>query len=243
MNRGVFITGYSGGIGKALVASFKEAGWQVAGIDLTESSPIKSPFFYKASVSDPQVLEKIRDEFKEKKFPLTCIINNAAIQLVKPFIETTLEEWNNVLAANVSSVFLTTKFLSILLPEGGSIINISSVHARATSPGMAAYVASKGAVSALSRALSLELAPKGIRVNALLPGATNTLMLKEGLRRSTDPHLARKHLESMTPLKRVAEGHEIASLALFLADSDKSGFITGQEFICDGGVLAKLATE
>src|SRR5262245_56418043 len=105
-------------------------------------------------------------------------------QLAKPLIETLPEEWDHIMATNVRAAYLLSSRLHPLLKAAkGGIVNVASVHAVATSPGMAAYAASKGALVSLTRAMALEFAADGIRVNAVLPGAVDTPMLAEGLKR------------------------------------------------------------
>ncbi|MEL6311495.1 MAG: SDR family oxidoreductase, partial [Pseudomonadota bacterium] len=135
----------------------------------------------------------------------------------------------------------------LLRSAEGSVINVSSVHAMATSRNIGAYAASKGALLAFTRSLALEFGEHGIRVNALLPGAVDTPMLHAGLSRghvqagSLDGlirGLGQKHV-----LGRVGKPEEIGRAALFLADPEYSSFITGQSLIVDGGALARLSTE
>jgi glucose 1-dehydrogenase len=126
-------------------------------------------------------------------------------------------------------------------------VNVSSVHAVATSADIAAYAASKGASQALTRAMALEFARDGIRVNAILPGAVDTPMLHAGLMRghvqgaSVEERMA--DLGRRTVMGRVGKPEEIARAILFLADSEQSSFMTGQSMIVDGGATARLSTE
>jgi NAD(P)-dependent dehydrogenase (short-subunit alcohol dehydrogenase family) len=164
-------------------------------------------------------------------------------------LETSVEEWDAVMANNLRSVFLGAKLAYPLLKTagGGAIVNVSSVHAVQTSKDIASYAASKGGLLALTRAMAIEFAPDQIRVNAILPGAVNTPMLHAGLSRGhvagsnlTDrlENLARK-----TVIGRVGEPEEIARAIYFLADETQSSFITGQSLIVDGGATARLSTE
>ena len=151
------------------------------------------------------------------------------------------------MAVNLRSVYLGVKYLYPLMEEpGGAIVNVSSVHAIATSTQIAAYAASKGGMLALTRALALELAPK-IRVNAVLPGAIDTEMLHSGLMRghvtggSADElvkALGEKHV-----VERVGKPEEIAEAIYFLADEKRSSFMTGQSLVIDGAATARLSTE
>jgi glucose 1-dehydrogenase len=125
-------------------------------------------------------------------------------------------------------------------------VNVSSVHAVATSPNVTAYAASKGALLALTRAAAIEMAPFGVRVNAVLPGAVDTPMLRAGVLREdpdADVEVALKQLAERTPLRLVGDPSDIAEGILFLADGGRSRFVTGQVLVIDGGATACLSTE
>jgi NAD(P)-dependent dehydrogenase (short-subunit alcohol dehydrogenase family) len=157
-------------------------------------------------------------------------------------------EWDEIMAVNVRSAFLLAQATHPLLKRtSGSIVNVSSVHAVATSANIAAYATSKGALLALTRALAIEFAPDNVRVNAILPGAVDTGMLRSGLQRG---HLSGDHVDELltdlgkkTVMGRVGDPKEIAAAILFLADGDYSSFMTGQSLIVDGGATARLSTE
>ena len=176
---------------------------------------------------------------------LDAFVHNAAIQPCSRIVDTSVDEWNSTLAVNLGAAFLGTRFLVPLMKSGrGSIVNVTSVHAMATSAGMSAYVASKGGLLAFTRAAALELADQNIRVNAVSPGAVETSMLEQGLERGADgAESAREHLISRTPMKRLASPDEIAKSIVFLVDCDQSPFVTGQSLVVDGGALAQLSTE
>lgn len=240
----VLITGVAGRIGSATAKLFNKASWHVIGVDLHQERIEDFYYFIQADVSDTQSSQKLFDEVAKKENRIDALINNAAIQICKPLVETTPEEWDTVIASNLRSVFLTVRHAYPLMKaQGGTIINISSVHAIATSPNIASYAASKGAVLALTRAMAIEFSSDQIRVNAILPGAINTVMLEDSLKRDQDPEAAKQDLIEATPLKRIGNPEDVANLALFLADDSKSGNITGQGIGCDGGVLAKLSSE
>ncbi|MDO8755759.1 MAG: SDR family oxidoreductase, partial [Anaerolineales bacterium] len=131
--------------------------------------------------------------------------------------------------------------------KGGAVVNVSSVHAVQTSANIAAYAASKGGLLALTRAMAIEFAPDHIRVNAILPGAVDTPMLRAGLGRG---HLGQgdmqerlDNLARRTVIGRVGRPEEIAHAIYFLADHEQSSFMTGQSMIVDGGATARLSTE
>ena len=158
---------------------------------------------------------------------LDALVNNAAMQVAKPLVETTVEEWDTVMASNLRSVFLVVKLAYPLLKAGGgAVVNVSSVHAVQTSANIAAYAASKGGLLALTRAMAIEFAPDNIRVNAILPGAVDTPMLRAGLGRGHvgqgDMQERLDNLARRTVNGRVGTPEEIAHAIYFLADNEQS---------------------
>lgn len=250
-NRILLITGAAGGIGRATVKVFSEKGWQVIGVDRA-SKYAEFPedgIYIQADISLPEQLEEIYGKVSAVTDHLDAVVHNAGVQIAKPLVETTAEEWDLVMASNLRSVFLGAKLAYPLLKEGGggAIVNVSSVHAVATSADIAAYAASKGGLLALTRAMAIEFAPAEIRVNAILPGAVDTPMLRAGFERG---HLGEgnvierlENLARKTVNGRVGQPEEIARSIYFLADNTQSSFMTGQALIVDGGATARLSTE
>lgn len=153
-----------------------------------------------------------------------------------------------MMASNLRSVFLGAKLAHPLLAiNGGAMVNVSSVHAIQTSANIAAYAASKGGLLALTRAMAIEFAPNNIRVNAILPGAVDTPMLRAGLSRGhargSNVQERLENLARRTVNGRVGRPEEIASAIYFLADNEQSAFMTGQAMVVDGGATARLSTE
>ena len=247
----VLITGAGGGIGRACVHYFADKGWGVIGVDRADfdGSFPKAGRFIKADISLPDSVEQIFLQAKNFSPTLDALVNNAAVQVAKPLIETTVEEWDAVMASNLRSVFLFVKLAHPLLKAhgGGAVVNVSSVHAIQTSANIAAYAASKGGLLALTRAVAIEFAPDNIRANAILPGAVDTPMLRAGLSRghvSGDDIVARlDNLASKTVSGRVGTSDEIAHAIYFLADETQSSYMTGQALIVDGGATARGSTE
>lgn len=246
--RVALITGAAGGIGQAAVSAFLEAGWDVAAADrrpLGGASDRARP--YRIDVSRPDEVRRLFEEVAGDFGRLDALVNNAAVQISKPLLETSAEEWDEVMASNLRSAFLTARHAhGLLRSTRGCIVHVSSVHAVATSTHIAAYAASKGGLVALTRAMAIELAPDQIRVNAVLPGAVDTPMLHEGMKRGGPAGTAAERLSDLvrrTPLGRVGRPQEIAQSILFLADADRSSFVTGQVLIVDGGATARLSTE
>lgn len=249
MTRIVLITGAAGGIGSATGQAFAKAGWRVVGVDRAQAADMSSLHRYTiADISDADESQRLFAEVAKEEGHIDAMVNNAAVQVCKPLVETTPTEWDETMATNVRAAYLAVRHAYPLLrTNGGAIVNVSSVHALATSANIAAYAASKGAILALTRALAIELAPDRIRVNAVLPGAVDTPMLHAGLKRgagqaATTQDLI-KGLGSRTVMGRVGQPAEIAQAILFLADEQRSSFITGQSLVVDGGATARLSTE
>ena len=247
----ILITGAAGGIGRATVRLFAEKGWRVIGVDRApfgENYP-SSGLFIRSDISEPDALEAIFNQTRAFTDKLDALINNAAVQIAKPLLDTSVEEWDAVMASNLRSVFLSAKLAYPLFKAagGGAIVNVSSVHAVQTSANIAAYVASKGGLLALTRAMAIEFAGDNIRVNAILPGAVDTPMLRAGLGRGHvgggDIHARLENLASKTVNGRVGRPEEIAHAIYFLADEAQSSFMTGQALVVDGGATARLSTE
>jgi NAD(P)-dependent dehydrogenase (short-subunit alcohol dehydrogenase family) len=249
--RFVLITGAAGGIGRATVNHFALHGWHVIGVDRAafgEGFP-DTGLFIQADISIGENLASIFQQAQAYTTSLNALINNAALQIAKPLLETSTEEWDAVMASNLRSVFLGVKLAHPLLKSagGGAIVNVSSVHAVATSANIAAYAASKGGLLALTRAMAIEFASDNIRVNAILPGAVDTPMLRAGLSRGhvtgEDMRQRLDNLALRTVNGRVGTPAEIAHAIYFLADETQSSFMTGQALIVDGGATARLSTE
>ena len=247
----MLITGAAGGIGRATVDLFNQKGWRVIGVDRApfgEGFP-HNGLFIQSDISVGANLETIFAQARNFTDRLHVLVNNAALQIAKPLLETSVEEWDSVIASNLRSVFLSIKLAHPLFSAagGGAIVNVSSVHAVATSANIAAYAASKGGLLALTRAVAIEFAPDNIRCNAILPGAVDTPMLRAGLGRghvSGDDIVQRlDNLARKTVNGRIGQPEEISHAIYFLADETQSSFMTGQAMIVDGGATARLSTE
>jgi len=254
--KAVLITGASGGIGRATVDVFSHSGWRVIGVDRAgfENTFPPDGYFIQSDIAHPDEIQGIFTQAQtflaSQNIPgLSALVNNAAIQIAKPLIETSVEEWDSVMENNLRSVFLGVKYAYPLLKSsgGGAIVNVSSVHAIQTSANIASYAASKGGLLALTRAMAIEFAKDEIRVNAILPGAVNTAMLHASLTRGNmagnDLGDRLENLARKTVNGRIGEPVEIARAIFFLADNLQSSFMTGQALVVDGGATARLSTE
>jgi 3(or 17)beta-hydroxysteroid dehydrogenase len=188
-------------------------------------------------------MEQVVDRWKR----LDCVVNNAGVAAARPVTETTLDEWRRVLAVNLDGVFLGTKHALATMRRlggGGSIVNMSSASGLVGSPGASAYCASKGGVRAFTKAVALECAREGIRVNSVHPGGVRTPIWERAewwpglVAQAGGVDAAYGVLEKATPAGRMAAPEEIAQAILFLA-SDASRFVTGSELVVDGGFTAQ----
>jgi glucose 1-dehydrogenase len=249
--RTALVTGAAGGIGRATVDFFAQRRWNVIGVDRCDFGGAfpASGRFIQADVSSPDDVQDAFNQVAAFTDSLEAVVNNAAIQISRPILDTSLEEWDLVMASNLRAVFLGAKLAYPLLKAegGGAIVNVASVHAVATSANIAAYAASKGGLLALTRAMAIEFAPDNVRVNAILPGAIDTAMLRSGLQRghlNGDGMMERLgELARKTVNGRIGKPEEIARSIYFLADPSQSSFMTGQALTVDGGATARLSTE
>jgi len=228
------VTGAARGIGAAVCDQLERDGWEVVGID---REPMTRPGALQVDLADAAAIATVLGNLPR----VDGLVNNAAHQFSKPLLETSAEEWDAMFAVNLRAPFLCIRSVAPqLVAACGAVVNISSVHADATSLSRSAYAASKGGLAAFTRGAALELAPHGVRVNAVAPGAVDTAALRDGLEGL--PH-AEQSLVERTPLRRVGRAGEIAHAVAFLLDGERSGFMTGQSIVVDGGALARLSTE
>jgi glucose 1-dehydrogenase len=248
VSRVAVITGVTGGIGRACAVAFMEAGWDVAGVGRAKRpSDLPGRWYGQVDLSLRTATDRLRAFFAEVG-QIDALVNNAALQVTKPIESTSDAEWAAVMATNAAAPFVAIReAIPYLRASRGAVVNVASVHALATSAGVAAYAASKGALVALTRSAALELGPDGVRVNAVIPGAVDTPMLHadagDRLGGSGDKDVGVRALAARTPLGRIGTPEEIASVVIFLADSGQSSFVTGQTLVADGGVLARLSSE
>lgn len=243
--KAAFVTGGTRGMGKAIVERLAKEGAMVAFTYLSSENSAQQivsdiveaggkAVAIKADGAIQGAVENAIDDAAEAFGKIDILVNNAAIAVNGP-IETASERaeaYNNQINVNIRSVAEAVRTAQKYMPDGGRIINIASVGGiRIGSPGMSDYIATKAAVSAYTRGLAWDLAPRKITVNSVEPGATETDMLI-----NADENV-RQYLMDSIPLKRFALPEEVASLVNFLA-GDEAGYITGSSFKIDGGISA-----
>ncbi|MGH7886070.1 MAG: SDR family NAD(P)-dependent oxidoreductase [Thermodesulfobacteriota bacterium] len=245
------ITGGGTGIGKATAHLFAKEGADVfitgrreeklkevqqeaksLGIDIG---------YFAADVSVESDCENVVKQIIDQKGKIDILFNNAGILIPGTTHETSTEIWDTIFNINVKGTYFMSKYtIPHMLEKGkGVIVNNSSVVGLKGFPGLAAYVASKGAVTQLTKSMALEYADKGIRVNAICPGAIETpMVIDDFFGKVEDPEAARNYLVSLHPAGRLGQSDEIANAVLFLCD-DNIGFMTGNMLSVDGGWIAK----
>jgi NAD(P)-dependent dehydrogenase (short-subunit alcohol dehydrogenase family) len=231
------ITGSSGGIGVATSERFAAEGATVVGVDVAGGAD------FAVDVTDEDAVRDLYAEVRERHGRIDVLFNNAGISPGEDAsaVDTDLEVWRRVQEVNLTSVFLCCKhgIPHLLETGGGSVINTASfVAVLGAATSQISYTASKGGVLALSRELGVELARRGVRVNALCPGPVDTPLLRELY--ANDPDEAARRLVHV-PMGRFAEPVELANAALFLA-SDESSFVTASAFMVDGGISGAYVT-
>ena len=236
------ITGAAGGIGAETARLFAEEGAIVVGVDLAAEG-VEGELALQADVSDEAQVEALYAQVQEAYGRIDVLFNNAGISPAddRSVLETGLDAWHRVIEVNLTSVFLCCKhgIPHLLESGGGSVINTASfVATMGAATSQIAYTASKGGVLALSRELGVEFARRGVRVNALSPGPVDTPLLRELY--AKDQRQAARRMVHL-PMGRFAQAREIAKGALFLA-SDDSSYLTGSNFLVDGGLSGAYVT-
>jgi NAD(P)-dependent dehydrogenase (short-subunit alcohol dehydrogenase family) len=189
-----------------------------------------------ADVTQPADVERMVERARREAGPLGGLVNCAGIYPNTPFLDVTVTEWDAVLAVNLRAPFLLTQVVArgmIADGDGGSIVNVSSTASRLARPGIAHYGASKAALNQLTAVTAVELAPHGIRVNAVLPGVVGTARVHANAA-SGAGRLEHETKLARIPLARLAEPVEIVSVIVFLL-SPEAAYCTGALFTVDGG--------
>jgi NAD(P)-dependent dehydrogenase (short-subunit alcohol dehydrogenase family) len=239
------ITGASSGIGRAACLRFAREGATVVAAarnkddlyalrsDAGEAGVRIRPAV--TDVTDTSQVDSLASEIFELEGRVDVLVNAAGIIKNGSIENTTLDEWDTMLDVNLRSVFyLMQKFVPLLQETKGNIVNVSSVTGVRAFPGVLAYCVSKAGVDQLTRCAALELAPKGIRVNAVNPGVVVTNLHRRGGMAEKDYEKFLEHAKSTHPIGRAGRPEEVADLIYFLA-SDNAGWITGATYEIDGG--------
>ncbi len=249
-NKVIIITGAGGGLGAGIARVCSQEGASVVVSDVRDeaaqqvaSSLATEAAAIRCDVREDGQLADLVAQTVERFGRIDGLVNNAGVNFAKPFLQTTAEEWNRVISVDLRAVFFLTQMVCrqmlVQAPSGGSIINIASVHARAALPGAGPYDAAKAGVVGMGRSIAVEMAPHGIRVNAISPGLLNTQIWQDIQDAAPSAQECLAYWQSNIPIGRVIEPDEIGELAAFLL-SERSRSITGSNFYADGGMTAQL---
>ena len=241
IDKTALITGGNSGIGFATARQLIAEGARVAitGRDrdkLATAARELGPnaLAIQADVNDIAGIETVIAQVKQAYGKLDLVFANAGISGPTPLGSTTLEAFNAIVTTNLTSVFFTVQSALPLLNAGSSIVLNGSVMRELGSPGSSAYSATKGAITAMAKVFASELAPRGIRVNTVIPGATRTPIWSRGGRKAEDVPALEKALSQSIPLGHLGEAEDIAAAVLFLASNDAK-HVTAAEIVVDGG--------
>ncbi len=250
-NKVVIVTGAGAGIGKGIARVFARAGAKVVVNDINKKTgnviaeEINAgggeAIFVHGDVSKPSVGIRMAQIAWKKFGALHTLVNNAGIFVLKGLLDTTPAEWDKTMAVDLRGIYCCSRPAAPLIEKsgGGAIINIASVHYRSTLAGFAAYAAAKGGVVGATRSIALELAPRGVRMNALCPGFTETEIYTQWLNTFPNPKKKDAECRKLQPSGKLSQPEDIGYAALFLA-SDLGKMITGTTLIVDGGLTARL---
>jgi NAD(P)-dependent dehydrogenase (short-subunit alcohol dehydrogenase family) len=239
-NKVAFVTGAARGLGLAAATKFLDEGWSVVMLDIlgdvledaarTLGNP-ERVLTIRADVSDSGSVQDAVQKAKEKFGRIDALVNNAGIAVFKPILEVTLEDWQRVMAVNLTGPFLMTQATAPLMRDqgGGAIVNITSISGLRASTLRVAYGTSKAGLAHLTKQQAAELGEYGIRVNAVAPGPVNTAMAK-----AVHTPEIRADYHDHIPLNRYGQESELANAIYFLC-SDQAGYVTGQVLCVDGG--------
>ncbi len=249
-NKIAVITGAGDGIGRGIAVRFAAEGAKIGVLDINEKKCHETADLIRekggqamplvVDVCQPDQVKWAVETVAQKFGPINVAVNNAAVMPAGKVHETSVEDFERAVAVNLRGAFLVDREVvpMMLQQHSGSIIHMSSITGILGLPGIAIYSATKGALAALTRAMSTDYAAEGIRVNSVSPGTIDSPMLHSFVAAQRDKERIRREFDEMHPVGRVGTIDEVANVFVFLA-SDESSFVTGANYTVDGGLSVK----
>jgi NAD(P)-dependent dehydrogenase (short-subunit alcohol dehydrogenase family) len=240
IKRVALVTGGAKGIGRAICRHLSGLGWRVGVVDLPDSGlggsfppHARNIVLIEGDVREEETAARAIAALTERFGRLDGLVCNAGIMIRKPLRRLTLAEWHRVIDTNLTATFLLTRAAETALRKArGAIVTIASTRAKMSEPNTESYSASKGGLVALSHALAISLGPE-VRVNCVSPGWIET----------KDYGALHRKDHAQHPAGRVGKPQDVAEMVAFLLDAERSGFVTGANFIIDGGMTRKMIYE
>lgn len=248
------VTGTGAGIGRSIAEIFAREGARVAAasrraengqpvVDEINDAGDKA-IFIECDISRVEDVRKLIGDTLEAFGRIDVLVNNAGVNFAKPFEKTEPEDWDRVINTDLRGTYLCSRLAIPPMLEigGGAIINIATVHTLACLSGAAPYDAAKWGMVGLTKALAVEFASRNIRVNALSPGLIDTQIWQDIQKAAPDLNQCLEYWKANIPMGRVGRPEEIAYAAVFLA-SDEASYVTGSNFLVDGGMTSQLISQ
>jgi NAD(P)-dependent dehydrogenase (short-subunit alcohol dehydrogenase family) len=233
------ITGAASGIGASCARQFADAGYQVLGIDLAVASNTEHMKFVTGDVASPRTWDRVDEILSSSEWTPSVLVTAAAFLSVGNILDLSQEDWRRTFEVNLFGLIHAVRHVlpAMIARQHGSIITVGSIDSSLAEQGLISYCASKGAILQFTRALALDHARQGVRVNCVCPGVTDTPFFRKHLDSAGDPHKFLRVREERNPLGRLLHPDEVAQIILFLASDAASG-VTGAQFMVDAGLTA-----
>jgi NAD(P)-dependent dehydrogenase (short-subunit alcohol dehydrogenase family) len=249
--RVALVTGGGTGIGRATCVRLAEEDSEVvvtsrtlanvqATCDEVEATVGRRPWGIVLDVANRAAVDTVVAEAAGRHGGIDILVANAGVELwhAPSIVETTDEEWERILQVNLNGVFYACRAALRHMPDGGAIVTVGSINSLIAWENDAAYTTSKGAVLQLTRAIALDMAPRGIRANCVCPGVIDTSLAQLFIDRADDPESVKREYEGLSAFNRLGTPREIANCIVFLA-SDEASFVTGAALVADGGTIIR----
>ncbi len=242
----MIVSGGASGLGLAAAVKFAKQGYDIVLVDINKQKGQQAEtliremgrraLFCDCDIADRDGVREAARQTQETFGRADVLINNAGLELRGSILQCTEEEWERTYAINLKGIYhMANAFVPMMIERGkGAVVNTGSILGFRTVPERAAYSSSKGAIDTLTRSMALDLAPHGIRVNCVAPGAIDTPLLRGSINDSPNPAETEKALGSKSVFNRMGTSEEVANVMYFLA-SDEASFVTGATYFVDGG--------